>query len=224
MIYLAIAILISSVLFLIDRNHAWARTWKIAKWTAIVIVTVAVLGGGGLYEYDKWSGAREMKRRQEFEQAQAAAKEKAIADRWSEINSLEKEVCGDKRIVVFNDPLHTLPETGEIACGGDQSVAYSDSLPISSAACAVVQNKLPTFTCRIAPVFRIVPPQQVRHLRMTSVIDQDLTTEEVGTLKCGTVKPGEIVTLLIDNGLWVKVRTKSGQVGWAEASNFEVVR
>lgn len=155
MIYLAIAILISSVLFLIDRNHAWARTWKIAKWTVIVVVTVAVLGGGGWYLYNKWSDAREARRLQEYERAQAAAKEKAIADRWSEINSLEKEVCGDKRIVVFNDVLHTFPETGEIACGGDQSVAYSDSLPISSAACAVVQNKLPTFTCRIAPVFAL---------------------------------------------------------------------
>lgn len=59
---------------------------------------------------------------------------------------------------------------------------------------------------------------------MTSAIDQELTTEQIGSLKCGTVKPGEIVTLLIDNGLWVKVRTKSGQVGWAEANNFEVVR
>lgn len=101
MIYLAIAIVISSVLFLIDRNHAWARTWKIVKWTAIVMVSVIVLGGGGWYEYDKWSDAQEMKRRQEFEQAQAAAKEKALTDRWSDINSLEKEVCGDKHIVVY---------------------------------------------------------------------------------------------------------------------------
>src|SRR5258708_27213736 len=102
MIYIAIAIVIAAVLFLIDRNHVWVEAWKIAKWTVVVTVAIAVLEGGGFYLYTQWSEARQARRLREYDQAQAAAKAKALADRWSELNSIEKDVCGDKSIVVYD--------------------------------------------------------------------------------------------------------------------------
>ena len=62
-----------------------------------------------------------------------------------------------------------------------------------------------------------------RHLRVKSYADIELTTTEFGSLDCGTVKPGEIVTLLSDEGSTVKVRTSTGKVGWAAAGFFEIV-
>jgi hypothetical protein len=41
MFYMAVAIVLVAILFLIDRNHAWAKMWKIFKWT--------ILGGTGLF-------------------------------------------------------------------------------------------------------------------------------------------------------------------------------
>jgi hypothetical protein len=225
MIYIAIAIVIAAVLFLIDRNHVWVQAWKIAKWTTVVSVAVAVLVGGGLYLYIQWSEARQAQQVREYDQAQAAAKAKALADRWSELNSIEKDVCGDKHIVVY-DINFNFPESGEVACTlqrGSSNVSNSAGLPLSDAGCAVVQNKLPMFSCRVAPQLRVVEQERVRRLRVTSPVDEELVTEQFGSLKCGTVKSGEIVTLLMDDIGWVKVRAASGQVGWARARNFEVV-
>ncbi len=62
----------------------------------------------------------------------------------------------------------------------------------------------------------------LRHVKALN--DNDLTTTEIGSLKCGHISAGEIAVLLADYGAWVKLRTKDGQVGWAFSSNFEVVR
>jgi hypothetical protein len=54
--------------------------------------------------------------------------------------------------------------------------------------------------------------------------DTDLATQEYGLLTCGKVQGGESVTPLEDDGNFVKVRTASGQIGWATAHSFEVAR
>lgn len=61
----------------------------------------------------------------------------------------------------------------------------------------------------------------IRHLRATMATDID--TQEYGSLVCGHVEQGETVILLQDDSTFVKVKTSSGQVGWAGSSAFEVV-
>jgi uncharacterized membrane protein YsdA (DUF1294 family) len=49
MFYMAVAIVLVAILFLIDRNHAWAKMWKIFKWSLAIIVALTILGGTGLF-------------------------------------------------------------------------------------------------------------------------------------------------------------------------------
>ena len=65
-------------------------------------------------------------------------------------------------------------------------------------------------------------PSTVRRLRATS--DVDLNTKEYGTLVCGHVRQGDVVTLLVDDGPFVKVKDSKGEVGWANGTWFEVIR
>jgi len=49
--YLALSIFVSTVLFLVDRNHAWPKFWRVTKWTGALVLAIALLIGG----YSYWS-------------------------------------------------------------------------------------------------------------------------------------------------------------------------
>jgi hypothetical protein len=65
-------------------------------------------------------------------------------------------------------------------------------------------------------------PPHLRHARATT--DTEITTTQYGSLKCGTAKQGDVVTVLEEGVTEVKVRTMDGIVGWAHANAFEVVQ
>ena len=77
--------------------------------------------------------------------------------------------------------------------------------------------ELPVASEQQAPRSR--PARYVRALQYA-----DLTTEELGSLVCGHVKAGEVAVLLNNGSFGVKVRTTDGQIGWAYAGFFELVR
>lgn len=66
-------------------------------------------------------------------------------------------------------------------------------------------------------------PPRPRSRHVKALYDADLTTTEIGFLKCGQIRKGDAATLLVDDGTWVKIKTADGQVGWAFSNNFEVV-
>jgi hypothetical protein len=76
-----------------------------------------------------------------------------------------------------------------------------------------------------------VEPRQPRSETQLRVIDsgyaKDLTTTKSGSLRCATLRVGDVVTLISsDDGSYppqVQVRTADGVVGWARQENFEVV-
>ncbi len=73
-------------------------------------------------------------------------------------------------------------------------------------------------------VIKVDPPKSrvtVHHVRATWATD--INTREYGTLVCGHVEQGETVILLQEDSTFVKVKTSSGQIGWAGAAGFEVV-
>jgi hypothetical protein len=51
----------------------------------------------------------------------------------------------------------------------------------------------------------------------------DLDTQEYGSLICGHIEKDETVVVLREDSTFVKVKTSSGQIGWAGAYLFEVV-
>lgn len=50
MIWLAVSIFASTVLLLVDRNHAWPAFWRVSKWAACVLL-LAVLSFAGYFAY-----------------------------------------------------------------------------------------------------------------------------------------------------------------------------
>jgi hypothetical protein len=65
-------------------------------------------------------------------------------------------------------------------------------------------------------------PEPAKH-HVKAKSDTDVTTEEWGQLSCGHVSKDDVVVLLEGHSLTVKVRTPQGKVGWAYASNFDVI-
>ena len=50
--YLAISIFISTVLYLVDKNHAWPTFWRVGKWAAATLLLLGMVGIG-YYEYQQ---------------------------------------------------------------------------------------------------------------------------------------------------------------------------
>jgi len=163
------------------------------------------------------------------QRAAEEARKQANNRRWQELKQIEKDVCGDKSIIFYNDGNEDITTAGTISCASE---GYSGPLNLSAyvspIGCTVLQSKFPQYTCHLEPVSldfsrsQPIVKRQLRHLKAT--YETDLTTTELGTLKCGEVAANEIVTLLVDAGFWVKVRTAAGVSGWAPASGFEVVK
>lgn len=48
---LALAIFVSTVLFLVDRNRVWPQFWKASKWVAIVgVIALSLFVGYSYYQ------------------------------------------------------------------------------------------------------------------------------------------------------------------------------
>jgi hypothetical protein len=235
------AILIAAILFLIDRNHVWPQVWsglkrmlKVTAKICSVLILIGTVVWIGTILYDKQQAAREERERIEAKRAEVAQKDKAIADRRAQLLPLQKDLCGEKTIIVFG----AYPESGEVACAptSDSATVYKDSLFVSTSGCEELRNKFPEFTCHLAP---IVPTEKPRYpynpwevvskepvaapaRHVVARGDVEITTKISGSLTCGHVKAGEEAVLLEEQGGEVKVRNSKGQVGWAYASLFEV--
>jgi hypothetical protein len=245
---LGIAIVLATILFLIDRNHVWPQVWRGVKRTGKVTARVCLLliAGGVVtyvifYTWGEVKDAREKREQaavRQAEEAQEKAAEakvsQAKAERRAQLASIEQNVCGDKHIAVYNSPtIGDFPEHAEIACitkDADAGVTYSDGLPLSESSCAALREAIPAFTCKkAAPVagpWLDYRPPGASPRRVRALYEVTLYTTEMGSLKCGQVSTNEIVTLLEDTQFTgkVKVRTTSGTVGWADQSSFEVVK
>jgi hypothetical protein len=93
-------------------------------------------------------------------------------------------------------------------CEKDPSVALQ---PIPQPTPQPSYNYAPPVTSRLS----------TRHVKALN--DTELTTTEIGSLTCGHIQAGKIAVLLVDDSIWVKIRTADGQVGWALSKDFEVV-
>ncbi|HWZ42545.1 MAG TPA: hypothetical protein VNW97_03675 [Candidatus Saccharimonadales bacterium] len=55
---LGVAIVISTILFLIDKNGQWSHFWRLAKRVAIGLIAIAILISAGFYFYRRHENAR----------------------------------------------------------------------------------------------------------------------------------------------------------------------
>jgi hypothetical protein len=234
MTILAVAIVLAMILYIVDRNHVWPQVWKYTKRAVIVCIVLGVVG----YAWIKWDehkqrveADKEAAEQQVQYKEQKAVEEKAKADRWAELNSIQQQVCGDKLITLL-DVNDNFPQSGEISCSlplKGQDVKSVPLTPLTPSACAILKTKLPTFSC-LTPSPKVderTPKATTTSSHLKAISHAELTTREYGSLKCGEVQEGEIVTLLEDSGVGgtsVKVRTASGVVGWAPAYAFEVIQ
>jgi type II secretory pathway pseudopilin PulG len=204
-----IALVLIFVLYLIDKHNRWRQAIKIT----VALIIFAILGVGGLFgwqEYETWQTEKQETQRVAEQAKQAAQRQSELAktckdweDKHPVGSPLDKETVKEdgkktSSVFVLDPPQH---------CVGPLETAYSNSV-----ASWVSLNNPPK-----------PPPDHARHVR--ALYDYDLTTKELGQLKCGVVKAGEEVILLEDgqvNG--IKVKTADGQIGWAPESMFEVVR
>jgi type II secretory pathway pseudopilin PulG len=235
---IGVAIIIAAILFLIDRNHVWPQVWRMTKRVGrtagkmLLVLIVASLGTYVIfYTWGEVKDAREKRESEAAQKAEEARANRAIANRWAQLGAIQKDVCGDKQIAVFNSSaIGGFPETGEVACTTEKSKSgsYTEALPLSTTGCAVLQSAIPAFTCKLAPAPLPVAPRATAssagRLRFTASSAIDLTSTQFGSLKTGEVKPNDIVTLLENTGFGsIRVRTASGKVGWISDAFFEVI-
>jgi hypothetical protein len=238
---LGFAIVLATILYIIDRNHVWPQVWKGLTRTAKVTARIClVLIAGGVVTYVifyTWGAVKDAREKREWAAEQKATEAKAnqaIADRWAQLSAIQKQVCDDKFVVVYNDStIGAFPDNGEVACAttsGGKSVAYSEGAPLSPQGCAALQKAIPAFTCKAAPAPAPGPwvdyqPPVPPARRLRALYGVDLVTTMSGNLKCGHVDASQIVTFLDSNDIYdvVKVRTASGITGWANQNDFEVV-
>lgn len=197
---IGLAILIAAVLFLIDRNHVWPQVWRGVKKTLKVTAILAGIGGviwGLDIARDKWTAAQDA-RKQEAAQASAQL---AACKTWEIAHPVGSAVDW-----VSQEPVY--PPAG---CTGSLELSYESK--ITSALIAPAPIDLSA---------GLVPKKNSTKLRATTPVE--LTTQEYGSLKCGEVQVGDIVTLLEEHGGDVRIMTANGHTGWAGAYAFEVVR
>lgn len=178
--YLAIALVLIFVLYLIDKHNRW----RSARNIVLALVGLVVLGFGTLLAWNKYQSWQDEKR-----QALIAAQ------RESAVQACVKRFKGQ-------GAFDTAP------CEIDPSAQPQPSL---------VPDSSPTVSAYHPR------PVHLKRVKSNSLIDVEITTTEYGFLKSGTIKPGEIVSLLVDDGIKVKVRTNDGKIGWAMAGYFDLV-
>lgn len=56
--FLGLAIVVSTVLYLIDKNGQWSRFWRITKRATVGLVAAAILAAAGFYFYQRHESAK----------------------------------------------------------------------------------------------------------------------------------------------------------------------
>jgi type II secretory pathway pseudopilin PulG len=206
---LGIALILIFVLFLIDKHNRWRQAIKIT----VALIILAILGVGGLFgwqEYETWQSAKQEAQREAEQAKQVAQKQAELAktckdweDKHPVGSPLDKENIKEDGKKTPTEFVLDPPQD----CAGPLETDYNKNV---AAWVALSNPPKPT-------------PDHVRRVR--ALYGFDLTTKELGELKCGAVKAGEVVILLEDgrvNG--IRVKTTDGQIGWAPESVFEVVK
>jgi hypothetical protein len=207
-----IALILIFVLYLIDKHNRWRIAIKIT--ISLIILAILVWGGAlGWQKYDEWKTAKAGEQYLAEQAKETATKEAALAktckdweDKHPVGSPLDKEYIKEDGKKTPTEFVADPPQD----CTGPLETDYNKTV-----AAWVSSNNPPK------PAF--IPAVRVRHVK--ALYDFDLTTKELGELKCGSVKADEVVVLLEEgdiNGL--KVKTTSGQIGWAPESVFEVVK
>jgi hypothetical protein len=219
---IGLAIIIAAVLFLIDRNHVWPQVWNITKRTLKVglkcaaVVFIAALVCYGIFSvWGAWNAHKE---------ALQEAKQQLALQRDIDANQTKfEQTCKDWEskhpIGIALDKMDVKPDNGGAGikdavlgapqgCEGPLETDYN--------------NRALTYSWHEVQK----PESSARHLKFTCEYGSDrLTSTKFGDLKSGEVHLNDIVTLLENDGFGhVKVRTASGQIGWAADHCFEIVQ
>lgn len=230
---IGLAILVSMILYLIDRNQKWPQTWTLTKKilrVGAVLSVIGLIGAGIVYAISDYKSKKELEENQrqyaQQEKDLKNAKDAAIATAWQVLGSMSKELCGDNLTYVFGNDF---PNSGEVACvtkeqaASNNTIYLSEASPVSVSGCTLMREKLP-LTCKLAPLS--APPKIAknsgRHLRV--LVDTEIVNSEWGNLKVGSVKKDDVVTLLEEGPVNVKIKTADGQIGWASGSLFEAIQ
>jgi hypothetical protein len=225
---LAFALVLIFILWLIDKHSLWRGFFKII----LGLVVLGVVGALCLYGWIKYDAYRTEKR-QAAEAAAYQAKLKAcIALNTGKQGNVSDHLADAIDQVAAEETCKANPDA-KPACW---SKPNASGFQIDQNSEQTLEGKLippnPNQTCypNVTKSYPPPPPGFIpdkpkklvlTHLKVKS--DTDLTTTEYGYLTCGHVARGEIVTLLEDSNIGVKVKTAGGQVGWAAAYAFEVV-
>jgi hypothetical protein len=218
---LGIALVLIFVLYLIDKHNLWRKTFKGALW----VVALAVLGVVGMYvrsEYQDWKLDR-------YTKAHVAMKERVIAKYATADKSALARICSDRDFKQL-----TTGEKDEVKDALSQRLTSGrdvfDIVEID-ATCKVVtlgppvSKDTPVSALQDGfvslPKHRQATPKKLKQLRAT--LATELVTEAWGDLGCGQVEINEVVSLLAKQGGYVRVKTASGQSGWAYEGYFELL-
>lgn len=206
---LGIFLLLIFILYLIDKHKLWKRAAKISIW----FVVISLLSLGGIYAWrhhvDAENDAYKAKMKPiwdcEARNAQFSTNAEAECTRNPEI------VLAPNEAMTNAQPLDPNFDYFKLSDGSYAKFAKGTSRE-------AMRQKL--------VAHGLLKPETQRPTRLVkALLDTSLKTTELGELTCGHIKAGETATLLLDGGYgWVKVKTADGQMGWADASQFEVVR
>jgi len=202
---LSLTLLLIFVLWLIDKHGLWRKAFKFVVWMA----ALGVFGLIGLYS---WSNYETYKERKTAEAQQKAAADAAQAE--AAANQAKLEAC-QERMKAASPQWNKLDQTKAMKiCFGNPDAApvNLDALP---------PNAVVTDNGQIVTWTPVKPPKLTR---LRAKYDWELTTAELSSLKCGQVSEGEVVTLLQEGTIGVKVKKSDGSIGWAAASAFEVLK
>ncbi|MGB2635941.1 MAG: hypothetical protein WAM58_18575 [Candidatus Acidiferrum sp.] len=237
---LGLALVLVVILVLLQLNNCWGGIWrglkKTGRWLAIsfavaTLVWAAVIAA---VRYDANRKAREL------EESQTEQHAKVCIDNWNgdrtpytKTMENKKPWDGDSGTPCddvsgpWNLEEHTAPVPDLTQAAKDAGATPTPEVKGLPAGATVDkdpwEDSIPAPPP--GPIHWTPAPRPVTRLRVRSIYYQvQLVSEIFGDGDCGVLDAGEVVTLLEKNGTQVKVKSASGQVGWTDASNFEVVR
>jgi hypothetical protein len=184
--------------------------------------------------------------------AEQAAKKQAMDHRAHDLDLIEKDVCGDGTIAFDSQAFDAIAaKFGGIPVNqndtfdnrsGTVNCLTADRRDInapSTEGCATLRNKFPEYVCGSGihpkpapdehgpwedyapkPVPKPAPKKYAWNIAGDHV---PLTTESLGGMAAGELAANERVEVLETGYINVKVRTKTGAVGWAHKTVFTIV-
>lgn len=204
-------LLLIFILWLIDKHNLWRKALKVF----LILVVLVILGGLGLWLYDRHETKRTEAEQAAEQQAEAVFKRTQLSD------------C-IKRLTDTPPDGTTLQVDAKTMCEENPNAAPSD---------AVKWYKMRASDGKWYKTLALSPEQALSKMEKTpsrrqkaalqlhhlfAKHDLDLDTTEFGGLVCAHLAKGETVTLLEDDSIWVRLKTQSGKTGWAQSSDFEM--